>query len=371
VACPFCGTINQVQPAVGVTQLRAAVRQVLAENKAPARPPPAATRTPLGLALVLFAALLLLGVAVSTRLHSPTSPPRSFPLPAPALPKLPLRPPPPTVSAPKGLGEPQALIFGTGSELYVLTETTLFKTDRESQRVTWQIPLPTKGVGGSLVPVAERIALANPAGVFFFDAATGAARGQYLFRSGGFKVSACAAGVNQVLVETVFDGTLRFDARTAAPAQGTAGCHRNADIICEKDQTCGWYTGRFANLDCRYVLQRPGHQVTFCEADGTKELFLVDHAGASVRWKALRGPGASTNPAYISVIDGALITGDRRLVEAFDEATGERLWTHPLAGGERAFVSDGHRLYFGAEGTVISVEAKTGAERCRFAQQDH
>jgi outer membrane protein assembly factor BamB len=370
VACPFCGTINQIQPAVGATQLRAAVRQVLAEREAPARPtkpPRLDSRIPVGAALILFVALLLWGLEVSgTRRSAPAQ--RLLAPPSPPILKVPPKAPP-TPSAPKGLGEPQALVFGTGGELYVLTQTSLFKTDRETQRVSWQTRLSTKGEGGSLVPVADRIALANPAGLFFFDAASGAPAGQYLFRSGGFKVSACAAGASQVLVETVFDGTLRFDAHTAAPAQGTAGCHRNTDIVCEKDQTCGWYTGRFANFDCRYVLQRHGHQLTFCEADGTKELFLVDHAGASIRWKALRGPGASTNPAYVSVIDGAVITGDRHLLEAFDEATGARLWAHALEGGDRAFVSDGHRLFFGAEGTVLGLDARTGAEVSRFIEQ--
>ncbi len=359
VVCSFCGTTNLVHAPLGTKQVRAVVREVLAEGQ-PA--PPASSQ--LGV-IVMAVTMGLIGmgamvVMLSTR-RTHVSPPRPavvLPPPRPTAPSPPTPPPPP-----RGVGLPQSIALGEGEALYAVIGQTLVKADRSSWTTLWTTPVP--GGEGTIVPFADHVVFAGPAGVFTFNAGTGAPTGKYLLRHQGFKVSACAAGKTQVLVETVFDGTLRFDAASAKPATGSAGCVPKRDLHCGATERCGFASGRLAQMDCRYVLAHPPAEITFCEVDGTKELLVVEHLGPTIRWKSPRGAHASTNPGFATVVAGLLITGDGEL-EAFDVKTGARQWTHPMSGSDAAVLSDGERLYFGDGDTIVSIDAKTGQEIGRF-----
>jgi outer membrane protein assembly factor BamB len=369
VTCSFCGTANVVQPPIGSTQIRAVVRQVLAEDRAP-RPAPKPQQGGAVMLVSLGAgALMLLGVFFALFLARPSVPPpvvvhvpKIVVPPVPPEPPRPhVRPPEPTVT---GLGQPDALAFGDGNALFAIVGNELLKADRQTLKTVWRTKV--SGGEGTIVPLAGRVVFAGPQGAFFFDAETGVATGKYLLAHDGFKVSACAAGANQVLVQTVFDGVLRFDVTTAAIAKGTASCHRMTDLHCDVGQQCGWDTSRRADLSCRYELHVKDARVTFCEVDGTKDLVLISHSGGKVRWRTPRAEGSSTNPSYASVIDGVLVTADGHVLEGFDPTTGEHQWTHAMSGNPSAVISDGQQLFVGHEGTVVVIDAKTGTDVSRF-----
>lgn len=372
VTCSFCGTANTVQPPIGSTQIRAAVRQVLAEERAPASAPssPSSAKPALMVALVAGVVLTLglAGVLVSLLTRAPVVPPVVRP-PKAVVPPRPPPPPPKPLEAPTpaGLGSPSALALGEGQTLFAVVGQELIRVELQTLRPAWRAPVV--GSEGTILQLGDRVVFAGETGAFFFDAATGAPTGKYLFKTGGFKVSACAAGPRQVLVQTVFDGVLRFDVGTAGPVKGTTSCHRNADLHCDAGQRCGFSSSRVGDMSCRYGLRVGDAQVTFCEVDGTKELVLVSHTGARVNWKTPRGKGSSTNPDYASVVDGVLVTADGASLEGFDPATGERRWSREQSGNPRAVISDGRRLFVGHEGTVLLLDAKTGDEVARVLGQ--
>lgn len=370
VTCSFCGTSNTVQQPIGPTQIRAAVRQVLAEERAPDSSPATRVR-PL---VVVVAGLVLMGLAGTVvALTSAVPPPHSKFRPTIAVPSVPKVLPPlptPVVEAPatnSGLGVPSSLAFGGHHSLLAVVGNEVIKVDLESMRPLWRAPVT--GGEGTVLEVADRAVFAGPEGAFFFDAQSGTPTGKYLFKTSGFKVTACAAGPQQVLVKTVFDGVLRFDVTQAAPAKGSTSCHFNEDLHCDVGQRCAFDHSEVGGLSCRYVLHVQGARVTFCEVDGTKEKVLVSHTGSQVHWKTPRGPGSSTNPSYASVVSGVLVTADDDLLEGFDPANGERRWSHPLTGSGRAVISDGRRLFFGHAGTVKVLDAKTGEEVTRVERR--
>jgi outer membrane protein assembly factor BamB len=381
VVCDFCGVTNRVEPPpMGTTQVRAVVRRVLAEERQASPTPRPSQRqytvsTPGVLPALLFSGMVIAAVIAGALLYAERRPPpRSPRSSSPPSPPPPTAPRPVAPPAPRGLGVPDTLALGPDASLYLVSGSTLVKADRKTHWPLWKAPVQVgfgRGSVGSLVTQAGHVAFAGPAGIFFFDAATGAPTGQYLFAHQGFQVSACAVGSTQVLVQTVFDGWLRFDARTAKPTTGTGSCTANREMHCDEGQRCSFAHGRLADMECRYLLMREGHQVTFCEVDGTKEHLVVDHVGGKVVWKSLRAKGAATNPAYASVIEGVLVVGESGVLEGFEATTGEHLWTRKYAGEDSAIVSDGHQLTLGFEGTVIVVDPKTGQETSRYlAERD-
>jgi outer membrane protein assembly factor BamB len=358
VVCSFCGTTNLVQ--LGTKQIRAVVRQVLAEGQpAPARGVIVAAVL---IGLVSLGAIIAM-LSSSVERTAQVRPVVAQPPPKPVPPSQPQPPAPP--KPPPGLGLPQTIALGEGDALFAVIGNSLVKADRATWKPVWSTPVT--GGEGTIVPLGDQVVFAGPVGVFSFDAKTGAPTGKYLLRNGGFKVSACAAGKSQVLVETVFDGTLRFDAATAKPTTGTAGCRAKRDLHCGANERCGFASGRLAQMDCRYVLAHPPGEITFCEVDGTKELVVVEHVGSTIRWKSPRGAHASTNPDFATVLDGLLITGDGEL-EAFDVKTGAHQWTKPMKGSAFAVVTDGSRLYFGDDDTIVAIDAKSGQALGRFAR---
>lgn len=349
-----------VHPPVGPTQLRAAVRQVLAEERAPRQ---AEGARGVGVVLVAgVAALVVLGAVLAVALQRPSPPPR--PHPPVVVPPVPKPPPPPEPAPPprQAFGVVQALAVTDGA-LYVASMGELVKFDRATRTQTWRAKLSTSG-GGDLVPMKDRVVYANSLGVAFHDDETGAEVGQYLLRSQHFKVTACAAGAGQVLVKTVFDGVLRFDVATGKKKQGTGGCALHEDLRCVAGQRCGWDSGRSGELDCRLELRTPSGKLTFCEEDGTKAHLVVQFAGGKVLWKTRRGVDDSFAD-FASVLDGVLVVGNAELVEGFDPATGKTLWSHPRTGVERSMISDGHRLWF-ADGEAVVELSPAGEELGRF-----
>lgn len=373
VECPFCGAATVVEAPVGTKQIRAVVRRVLAEERAPVTPPrvvPHASAI-LGRLAVVGAALFLVAVLVTVFMVRTGRATRRTVVAAPVVPPPP-RPPPsvkPVARGPRGLGRPELLALGEGAALYAVTDGHLVKADRRTHRAVWRTPTLRgygRGGDGTVVPLAGRVAHAGPMGIAFFDDETGAATGRYLFRSGGHKVSACAAGAHQVLVKTTFDGTLRFDVRTGAKVERGPWCETRPDMHCDPGQRCAWDSRALpGGLHCRHALYLQGHQVTFCEAEGTLEQLVVDVAGSKVRWKT---PGGGPNPGYASVVGDVLVVAADHLVEGFELATGQKRWSTPLAGDEGAVISDGKHLYFGQGDTVVELDAATGVVVDRFLE---
>jgi hypothetical protein len=378
--CKFCGTLNQIQQPIGSTQIRAVVRKVLAEDARKAQPNQLhKSANPLGLYLgvgtaVIFGFAVAIAIALSHRTKAVSVvKPVLVPINA-AIAHPPVEAPEPVEEPPQkptGIGTPDAIAFGQDDDIFIVSGQSLVKANRKSMEQVWHVALPTGGFGrnggGSIVALAGRVAYADSNGINFYEAASGEKKGQYLFKSNGFKVSACGTG-NQVLAKTVFDGTLRFDIKTGTRVSGNTWCNPMDNIHCDSGQKCGWDSSEPSGLSCRYFLSRRGSKVTFCEEEGTKALVLVDRLAGKNIWKTIRGPKSSTNPEYVSVVDGVLVTSDSGQVEAFEDTTGTRIWSHPIHGNSGAILSDGHQLYFGFEGTVVVLNAKTGTEVGRFIQ---
>jgi uncharacterized Zn finger protein (UPF0148 family) len=372
VECPYCGAATVVEAPVGTKQIRAVVRRVLAEERAPVQSSRAVAQRSSrlwGLAIA-GAVVFFVAVLVSIFMQRSQRAARPVALPVVTPPRLPqLRQP--VAPGPRGLGRPDLLALGDDSALYLVTDGQLVKADRRTHRPVWRARTLRgygRGGDGTVVPLAGRVAFAGPMGVAFFDDETGAATGQYLFRHGGHKVSACAAGAHQVLVKTTFDGTLRFDVRTGARVEGGPACDTHSDMHCDPGQRCAWDTRVLpGGLSCRHALYLEGHLVTFCQAEGTLEQLVVDVAGGKVRWKT---PGGSSNPGYASVVGSVLVVAADHLVEGFELATGQKRWSSALAGDEGAVVSDGRLLYFGQGDTVVELDAATGVVVDRFLEAD-
>jgi hypothetical protein len=382
VTCAFCGTANVVQGPVGTTQIRAVVRKVLSEGTAAPMEPntklawiASGVFVIVGL-IVLPAVVALFSFEKVSAIHRPVDiPPQNSPL---VIPRVPIARPP--EAKPMGLGTPLEIALGDRSDLFIATSTHLIKADRKTLRSVWMVPLDV-GVRGSsdngdIVVGATRVAVAGPSGVAFFDSATGAALAKFLFKTDGFKVSACLAdGVRnqvaeQLLAKTTFDGTLRFDMQTGARVSGNTSCVMHGDIHCGPKEQCGFGSTQPPGLDCRYYLQVGESRVTVCEEEGTKARLLVKRAKGLTQWKTVRGTGAATNPDFMSTIGGFIVVAENHFVEAFDAASGQHRWIHALEGDARALVSDGQQLFFGSAGTVVAVDAATGLEVARFLRTE-
>lgn len=355
VTCRFCGAATVVRAPIGPTQLRAAVRQVLAEERAPApTPTPRPGRAPAMwiagamAAAVLLGALLVVGMLFSA--GGTARPHLRPPVPAPA-PPAPPRPEPAKPPEPRPtFGEVEALRVSDDA-VYVASASTLVKFDRATRAVAWTAKLTTGG-GGDLVALKDRVVYANALGVSFHDAQTGDEVSRFFWRAQHFKVSACAAGAG-VLVKTVFDGVVRFDA-TGKRVQGTASCALQEDLRCAPGEHCAWDSSRHGALDCRLELRTASGKVTFCREDGTRDAFVVLLAGGAVKWKTKRASD-SDFADLAALVDGALVVSADHLVEAFDPASGAGRWSMQRTGAARALLTDGHRVWFPAAGAIVEV----------------
>jgi PQQ-like domain len=345
------------------------VRKVLTEGIASEGAPRQTNRISALWVVALAAMAVAMGLAVGLLAMDGNAPsPRlpaakATPKPALVVPVVPI--PPPLPPKPTGVGTPQTLALGPGAALYLTTDKYLIRADRDTLRTVWTAPLRL-GAEGSIVASSSRVAFAAPQGVAFLDSATGEPISTFLFRTGGFKVAACLAGTQQVLVRTVFDGTLRFDIESGTRAAGQTSCTHQDALHCDAPQRCGWDSAEPPGLNCRYFLKVGPSTVTFCEEEGTKAKLVVKRFNGKTQWKTVRGTGAATNPGYASVVDGLLIVSENHFLEAFDAASGERRWSARHTGGDGAVVSDGHQLYVGQDDTLIRLDAKTGAETGRF-----
>ncbi len=369
VTCTFCGTANVIQAPIGTTEVRAIVRKVLGEGTAPETTPnKPSSITALWVGLVaafILGTALAVGILVTdSRQSDPTPAPQIPPSPAPAR-VVPVAPAPPPPPKPTGIGTPQTLALGPKTAIYLTTDKHLIRAERDTLQSVWIAP-HALGAEGSIVASATRVAFVGPQGAAFFDSATGEPVATFLFRTGGFKVAACLAGTQQLLVRTVFDGTLRFDMESGTRTTGQTFCTPQDTLRCDAPQRCGWDSAEPPGLNCRYFLKVGQSTVTFCEEEGTKAKLVVKRLNGKIQWKTVRGKGAYTNPSYASVIDGTLVVSEGHHLEAFDVASGERRWSTPHTGSDGAIVSDGHQLYFGQDDTLITVDTKTGNEIGRF-----
>lgn len=372
VTCRFCGAVTQVQGPVGPTQIRAAVRQVLAEERRP-RPPPAGDTRMVGRVVgLIIAMVVMLAVFIGSGVMRPTPVvhrPTTTPMPGlphekPSVPK-----PPPVVVVPPipklGFGEAEALGLSADA-VYLASRGELVKWSRSTGQEAWRATLGHSG-GGDVVPLQGRVAYANQDGVFFFDDGDGSATGQWLWPHGGFKVSACAAGPTTVLVKTVFDGTLHFDAKTAKKSTG-GSCALMEDLRCAPGQRCGWGHFEREGLRCRYELHTASGLISFCEEDGTNAKVVAFFAGKSLKWKSTRAEGASSG-AFAAVLDGVLVVADGRVVEAFDPVSGAAKWTHARQGSERAMVATDQNVFVFESGSVLELDAQ-GTEVSRWPRAE-
>jgi PQQ-like domain len=372
VTCGFCGATTTVDPPLGTSQVRAVVRQELDRRARPAPPPAtqperAAAIVPViilgvSLAVGLGGAVVAVLTARPTRDHPRVTQPSVVTPPT----LVPPRPSPPLPAPATGVGEPLLFALGSGPSVYFVASGDLVKADRTTQAPVWRTRLEIDPGEGNLVAVPGRVVVAAPAGAWFFDDTTGAPVGHFLWREQGFKVTGCATPSGQVLVKTVFDGTVRFDPQRGTRATGGQWCQGQEDIHCDGAQRCGFQHVERGDMTCRYFLAAGPRRYTFCELEGTKERDLVAFTGSRIAWQAPRAAGASTNPEYLSISGDLIIAGDGHTLEAFDVATGSRRWGRTIAGSARAVTGDGNLLFVGAPGTVVALDARTGDEVLRF-----
>jgi predicted RNA-binding Zn-ribbon protein involved in translation (DUF1610 family) len=389
IACPFCGVVNQMRSKA--TELRAAVRDVLAEDRnrngvpdyleRPPTPPvvptvPVAPTAPIspqpfiwvGAAIgVSVVGTVVAALVLGGRKVPPPQKPRTI---ATVTAPMPPQAPPP----PKTWGSVGAIAFDEAGDVIATIGKNIVKADASTLTPRWIAPLEVTFGGGSshrmFVPRGERIALVHDAAIQFFDSATGARTGQYRYDESGILQGACGVGKSQVIVSVLGGrGTTRYDALTGKKATGAGSCAlRGTDLECGPNQWCGWRPVKGNGLDCRYELRAGKDVFRGCDTlDGTKRKVVVAvGAGGKPKWQTEAFLNGVT--PFMGTVDGVLIVNEYRRVRALDPATGEERWSRALGDGSAVAV-DATRVFYGIDGTIAATEAKTGAELARMAEQ--
>ena len=138
---------------------------------------------------------------------------------------------------------------------------------------------------------------------------------------------------------------MRFDSKTGKPGTGKESCHSREKITCPPGQTCFWNTTHYTELYCTNALHVGAERYRECETqDGTKrEVLAAFDAKGKKRWMV----EAPDPDDFIGVINGKVIVGDGRLLNAYDTADGTLAWSKT---GVSATVSDGKSLVIAKEG---------------------
>lgn len=369
VLCPYCKTT--IRAGTPRTEIRAAVREVLHEERQQHSPPQQAQVPPserrkliliyavsLGLPLTVgvVSTLISVGARVAHVAKSKSSATEG---------KTPSTPRSPTVAPKQRWGVLKALDFDERGDVVAVFDrgllVSLVKADPQSLALRWTTPTKRDAFGYAIVPRGERLAVAGSGQIDFFDSSTGKATGTYVYPRSSILTGACAVGEQDVFVKVVSEG-MRFDATTAKKSTKTGSCEvrdRNA-IRCGADQSCGRKPVKLGELDCSYELRAGKSVFRTCKVDdgtGRSSIVSFDPSNKPV-WRA-EGDAMS----YFGVVNGVLIAADRQRITAFEPTTGGQLWQQPVEG---TTLSSGTRIYYGVEGTLAVADAKTGAELGRL-----
>ena len=328
LTCHFCGTTTTLERAkVGKTELRKAIRQVLAEDAKPRPQSP-----PKGLGPVVLAGAVLamasVGAASFLLVRSEPLPP---PPPLPTIPRPPAPPPPVKPSVPVFVPpvEPvSAFVRDEHGDFIGLRGAELFKLDGQTLQEEWKTPaaFQSPSIVTRLLPRNERIAVVGSDEVRFFDAETGAATGRFLYTRGGILQGVCGMGRTQLRVKVLgAESILQFDALTAKRSSGGPLCSFSDSMPSAPGQRTVWnpYTGQ--SLVCRNELVAKGRRYRECETDdGTRrQVIAAVDAKGKVRWT-----GEAPSPeVFFGEIGGQVLVGDGRSLVALDAETGVLRWT--------------------------------------------
>lgn len=372
--CPFCGTTNRLNPTVGQTQVREAVRQILDERSRPVqRQQPAPQNkhvAPVAIiagAVVMFMVTGIVG-AVLTRTAAPPRPvhvPKPVVVPVVVTAPIPQKPPAPP--PPKPWGPLSAVTADErGDLLAVFGGKLLMKLDPATMTPRWQSPF-SRGSGNYLIiiPRGDYIAIVTDSVAAFFEAASGAKVNEFKYRNGGILERACGAGKTQVLVDVLgAQGLMRFDAATGLRATSGPSCELRDKLSCPVTQYCSWSRVQTSTHDCKYMVRVGKNVFRSCETeDGQQRKVFV--ASGTNKWES---PANESVENYFGVVDDTLIIGGYRAVVALNPETGDERWRKQTE--STAVLAVGSTLYFGAEGTLVSANARTGEELSRLELRD-
>lgn len=367
--CPFCGTTNRLNPTVGQTQVREAVRQILDERNRPIQQPRPATpnKNGVGVAIIIGAAFIfmLMGIVAATVFVRPSPPvhmPKPVAKPVITPPKQAPLPPPP----PKPWGTLSAVTTDERGDLLAVFEThTLVKIDPATMTPRWQSPF-SRGSGSYMliIPRGDSIAIVTDSMAAFFEAASGAKVNEFKYRNGGILERACAAGKTQVLVDVLGEGVQRFDAATGLRATSGPSCELRDKLSCPLTQRCVWSRMENATYDCNYMVRVGKEVFRSCETqDGQQRKVFV--ASGTNKWES---PADESVEKYFGVVDDTLIVGGYRALVALNTETGDERWRKKTE--STAVLAVGSTLYFGLDGTLVSVNVRTGDELSRLPLRD-
>jgi putative pyrroloquinoline-quinone binding quinoprotein len=369
IRCNFCGTTNRLQPTVGQTQVREAVRQILNERAQP--PPPRPQPNPTA-PIAIIGALVAVGISAALFVEftfGPKAPPpsrRSTPVPvvAPPMPPEPFVPPTPP-APPKQWGPLGAITRDEHGDLLAVFGSTLVKLDAATLTPRWQTPF-SRGYGNYviIVPRGDWVAVTTDNIVSFFEADSGAKTNDFQFKHGGILEGACAAGKTQLLIDVLGEGVVRYDAATGKKAASGPSCALKDKLACPSSQRCGWSRFQNADYDCRYAVHAGKDVFRSCETEDGKKRKVIISTGTK-KWEHETDETVET---YFGVVDDMVLIGGYRAVVALDAATGDERWR--TGASQSAVVADGSTLYFASEGTLVAVDAKSGEELRRLRPPD-
>ncbi len=240
-----------------------------------------------------------------------------------------------------------AMAIDEAGDVLALNEKSLRKLDATTLDEKWNVPFKFKASISSrtiLIPRHERIALASDGEAVFIDAATGAETGRYLLNNGGILEHACGAGKSQLVMYVLGNGWSRFDALTGKLATGTETCTQREVISSPPGQWAGWNTVQYKALHCTNGLRVGAERYRECKTDdGTKRRVIAGFdAKGKQKWVA-EGPGPDN---FFGLVNGKVIVGDGRVLNAYDAADGTLAWSKP---GVTSTVSDGTTLVIANE----------------------
>lgn len=360
IRCPFCGANNRLQPTVGQTQVREAVRQILNEKAQQPSPPPKPSYLPYAYAGGIFVMVMMASLSSwLLRAPAPVSKPVRVVAPPPPLrapePDEPPTPPKPAEPVLTPWGNVQAVTFDEAGDLLVVLDKSLVKIDFQTFSAIWTTPFE-RGSGNYaiIIPRGLHIAIVTDSRAVFFDASSGAVTNDFQYRHGGILERACAAGDTQLLVDVLGESVQRFDAATGTKATSGPSCALKDKFACLPGQRCGWNRTQNADYSCRYALTAGKDTFRSCETeDGKKRKVII--STAPTKWEAETADNAET---FFGLIDDVVIVGGYRSVFALDKATGEQRWKIP--GEESEVTARNGKVYLGTQGTLVEVDAKTG-----------